>query len=55
MFRKDDAESAELLRLFNAGLQAFAKRGDLERLQQALNSGNADSWQPSTSHHVAQD
>tara|TARA_Y100001951_G_scaffold91708_1_gene85933 strand:- start:1799 stop:2593 length:795 start_codon:yes stop_codon:yes gene_type:complete len=55
LFRKDDAEAAELLRLFNAGLQAFAKRGDLERLQQALNSGNADSWQPSTSHHVAQD
>ncbi len=46
LFRNDDPESARLLRLFNAGLRTIAERGDLQRLQQALNSGNADDWKP---------
>lgn len=46
LFRKDDAQAAELLRIFNAGLRRLAARGDLQRLQDALNSGDADSWQP---------
>lgn len=46
LFRKDDARAAELLRQFNARLQQFAERGDLERLQQALDSGGADAWRP---------
>lgn len=55
LFRKDDPEGASLLRLFNAGLRKFAERGDLQRLQQALNTGNADDWMPSISAHVAPD
>jgi len=55
LFRKDDAKAANLLRLFNAGLRTFAERGDLQRLQQALNTGNADDWMPSISAHVAPD
>lgn len=47
LFRKDDAKSADLLRQFNSSLRRFAERGDLRRLQDALNSGNADDWQPS--------
>lgn len=47
LFRKDDARSANLLRQFNSSLRRFAERGDLRRLQDALNSGNADDWQPS--------
>lgn len=55
LFRKNDAESAELLQLFNAGLRRFAERGDLERLQQALNTGNADDWRPAESTQVMRD
>ncbi|MGP0170545.1 substrate-binding periplasmic protein [Pseudomonas sp. NCHU5208] len=47
LFRKDDPRSAQLLRQFNDALRGFAERGDLQRLQQALDSGNADDWQPS--------
>ena len=49
LFRKDDARGGELLRQFNVQLQQFAERGDLQRLQQALYSGNADDWEPRTS------
>ena len=52
LFRKDDPQSVKLLRVFNARLRDFAQRGDLQRLQQALNSGNADDWKPSTSAHA---
>lgn len=55
LFRKDDPESVMLLRMFNAGLREFAKRGDLQRLQQALNTGDADDWKPSQSSPVARD
>ncbi|MGG2399725.1 substrate-binding periplasmic protein [Pseudomonas sp. SH1-B] len=55
LFRKDDTQAAELLRVFNAGLRRFAERGDLQRLQQALNSGDADDWQPSASGSLARD
>jgi polar amino acid transport system substrate-binding protein len=48
LFRKDDAEGERLLRLFNTGLRHFAERGDLARLQQALNSGDADAWLPTS-------
>lgn len=44
LFRKGDPQTQELLRLFNAGLQRFAERGELKRLQEALYSGDADSW-----------
>ena len=40
---------------FNARLRDFAERGDLKRLQQALNSGNADDWKPSTSARAVRD
>lgn len=46
LFQRDHPESAELLRLFNAHLRRLAQRGDLQRLQQSVNSGNADDWQP---------
>lgn len=46
LFRNDDERSLELLRRFNVGLRRFAERGDLLRLQEALYSGSADSWQP---------
>lgn len=55
LFRKDDPEGIRLLRLFNARLRGFAERGDLQRLQQALNSGNADDWKPSTSARAVRD
>lgn len=55
LFRKDDPESVMLLRKFNAGLREFANRGDLQRLQQALNSGDADDWKPSQSTPLARD
>ncbi|PIA70334.1 amino acid ABC transporter substrate-binding protein [Ectopseudomonas toyotomiensis] len=55
LFRKDDLESVKLLRVFNARLLDFAQRGDLQRLQQALNSGNADDWKPSTSAQAVRD
>jgi polar amino acid transport system substrate-binding protein len=55
MFRKDDAESAELLQQFNVSLRRFAERGDLQRLQQALNTGNADEWRPSVPAQTALD
>jgi polar amino acid transport system substrate-binding protein len=46
LFRKDDPRGAELRKAFNRSLGSFVKRGDLERLQQALYSGNADQWRP---------
>lgn len=55
LFRKDDAEGARLLRLFNAGLRAYSQRGELWQLQQALNSGNADAWQPSRPRQAVRD
>lgn len=55
LFRKGDPESVKLLRVFNARLRDFAQRGDLQRLQQALNSGNADDWKPSTSAQAVRD
>ncbi len=48
LFRKDDAGGAELREAFNRSLRQFAERGDLARLQQALYSGNADQWSPTT-------
>ncbi|MGB4073212.1 substrate-binding periplasmic protein [Pseudomonas sp.] len=44
LFRKDDARATQLRAVFNAGLQRFAADGELERLQQALYSGNPDQW-----------
>ncbi len=44
LFRKDDPAAGELLRRFNEVLARFAKRGELKRLQEALYSGDADSW-----------
>ncbi|MBC9249694.1 amino acid ABC transporter substrate-binding protein [Pseudomonas alcaligenes] len=44
LFRKDDSAAAELLRRFNQALAHFAQRGELKRLQEALYSGDADSW-----------
>lgn len=44
LFRKNDAQADQLRELFNAGLRRFAKSGELQRLQQALYSGNADQW-----------
>lgn len=55
LFRKDDPEGIRLVRLFNARLRSFAERGDLQRLQQALNSGDADDWVPSASTLAARD
>ena len=55
LFRRDDARAAELLRRFNVQLQQFAERGDLERLQQALNSGDADAWRPSSRAQALRD
>jgi len=46
LFRRNDARADELRKEFNAGLRRLAKNGDLERLQQALYSGNADQWRP---------
>lgn len=44
LFRKDNARATQLRAAFNAGLQRLAADGELERLQQALYSGNADQW-----------
>lgn len=55
LFRKDDPQSAQLLRQFNASLHRFAERGDLQRLQQALNTGNADAWLPTPSNQTLRD
>lgn len=44
LFRKDDARADQLREVFNAGLRRLAERGELKRLQRALNSGNADQW-----------
>lgn len=55
LFRKDDAQSALLLRQFNAGLRRFAERGELQRLQQALNSGNAEDWRPDGADQTLRD
>ncbi|WP_230927193.1 substrate-binding periplasmic protein [Pseudomonas wenzhouensis] len=55
LFRKDDRQNAQLLRQFNAGLRRFVENGDLERLQQALNTGNADDWQPTIPSQALRD
>ncbi|MDH0095287.1 MULTISPECIES: substrate-binding periplasmic protein [Pseudomonadaceae] len=55
LFRKDDPAAAELLHQFNAGLRRFAGRGDLQSLQQALNSGNADDWLPGAPSQAARE
>ena len=44
LFRKGDAQADQLRKVFNAGLRRLAESGELERLQQALYSGNADQW-----------
>lgn len=44
LFRKDDAQADRLRGIFNAGLRRFAASGELQRLQQALYSGNPDQW-----------
>jgi polar amino acid transport system substrate-binding protein len=44
LFRKGDAKADQLRKVFNAGLRRLAQSGELERLQQALYSGNADQW-----------
>ncbi|WP_324734612.1 substrate-binding periplasmic protein [Pseudomonas paeninsulae] len=46
LFRKNGPRGAELREAFNRSLRNFVQRGDLERLQQALYSGNADQWLP---------
>lgn len=46
LFRKNDVRADELREAFNRSLRKFAERGDLERLQQALYTGNADRWIP---------
>jgi polar amino acid transport system substrate-binding protein len=47
LFRKNDPAAEELLRSFNEELVRYAQRGELKRLQEALYSGDADSWRPS--------
>ncbi|WP_371136100.1 substrate-binding periplasmic protein [Pseudomonas sp.] len=44
LFRKGDAKADQLRKVFNSGLRRLAQNGELERLQQALYSGNADQW-----------
>ncbi len=44
LFRKNDTQANRLREVFNAGLRRLAKNGELERLQQALYSGQADQW-----------
>lgn len=44
LFRKGDARADRLRKIFNTGLRRLAESGELERLQQALYSGNADQW-----------
>jgi polar amino acid transport system substrate-binding protein len=46
LFRKDDPEAEALLRSFNQELARFTQRGELRSLQEALYSGDADSWKP---------
>ena len=46
MFRRDDARGAELLAAFNLGLRSLARSGELQRLQDALQSGDPDAWVP---------
>ena len=46
LFHKDDPHAQLLLQAFNTQLASYARRGELRRLQQALYSGNADSWRP---------
>ncbi len=52
LFRKDDPQGAKLLSLFNRELARFAERGELRSLQRALNSGDADGWQPGSPQPV---
>jgi polar amino acid transport system substrate-binding protein len=40
------ARGEQLRQVFNAGLQVMRDNGDLQRLQDALDSGQADQWQP---------
>jgi hypothetical protein len=35
-----------LRQVFNAGLQVLRDNGELQRLQEALDTGQAASWQP---------
>ena len=44
LFRKNDTQANRLREVFNAGLRRLAKNGELERLQQALYSGQTDQW-----------
>jgi polar amino acid transport system substrate-binding protein len=44
LFRKGDAQADRLREVFNTGLRRLAESGELERLQQALYSGDANQW-----------
>lgn len=46
LFRRDDARGAELLAVFNLGLRRLAHSGELQRLEDALQSGDPDAWVP---------
>lgn len=43
---RKDPRGEQLRQVFNAGLQQLRDSGELQRLQQALESGNGASWQP---------
>lgn len=45
LFRKNDPRAETLLHVFNEGLQRLKRRGDISRLQKALNEGRVDQWQ----------
>lgn len=46
LWRKDE-QGGQLRQVFDAGLAELARKGDLERLQEALNSGHPGDWTPS--------
>lgn len=46
LVRRGDPRAAELMRQFNLSLQGFAERGDLGRVQNALQRGHGDAWMP---------
>ena len=44
LFAKGDTRTNKLREVFNAGLRRLAASGELQRLQQALDSGDSDLW-----------
>lgn len=46
MARRDDPDAQTIINRINTVLARLMEAGDLERLQQALNQGEAASWQP---------